>query len=72
MPNGDYIEGQFNGSFTEGVKVNGTFYKNCDPPSDAKKPSAQETINPKLVFCLYVLGYHFEVLFYSEPVHAWS
>jgi len=27
LPNGDYIDGQFNGSLTEGVKVNGTFYK---------------------------------------------
>lgn len=58
MPNGDYIEGQFNGSFTEGVKVNGTFYKNCDPPSDAKKPSVQETINPKLVFETFVFTFY--------------
>lgn len=27
LPNGDYIEGMFNGSFSEGIKVNGTFRK---------------------------------------------
>ena len=47
MANGDYIEGQFNGSFTEGVKVNGTFHKNCEPQVDPKKATAQDIVNPK-------------------------
>lgn len=25
LPNGDYIEGQFSGSFSDGIKVNGMF-----------------------------------------------
>jgi len=27
LPNGDYIEGQFSGSFSDGIKVNGMFRK---------------------------------------------
>jgi len=29
LPNGDYIEGQFNGSFSDGIKVNGMFHKSA-------------------------------------------
>ena len=38
MPNGDYIEGIFNGSFNEGIKVNGTYRKGVSeaPSSNAK------------------------------------
>ena len=36
LPNGDYIEGHFNGTFSDGVKVNGTFYKSTEPVTERK------------------------------------
>ena len=36
LPNGDFIEGSFNGSFTEGIKVNGTFRKALEPVTERK------------------------------------
>ena len=36
MTNGDYIEGHFSGSFTEGIKVNGTFFKATEPLVERK------------------------------------
>jgi len=37
LPNGDYIEGQFNGSFSDGIKVNGMFRKaTLDHMADSK------------------------------------
>ena len=36
MPNGDYIEGSFHGSFQDGIKVNGTFYKAAESVTERK------------------------------------
>ncbi len=36
MPNGDYIEGHFSGSFAEGIKVNGMFHKSAEPIHEKK------------------------------------
>jgi len=37
LPNDDYIEGQFSGSFTDGIKVNGMFRKaTVDHASDSR------------------------------------
>ena len=37
LPNGDYIEGHFSGSFTEGIKIkDGMFYKAEEPLTERK------------------------------------
>ena len=36
LPNGDYIEGSFSGTFSDGVKVNGMFYKSREPVTEHK------------------------------------
>ena len=36
MPNGDYIEGHFSGTFTEGIKINGMFHKAAEPIHERK------------------------------------
>jgi len=53
LPNGDYIEGQFNGSFSDGIKVNGMFRKAAiDHSTDSKMMSCTSSA----VFPKYVLS----------------
>ena len=47
LPNGDFIEGTFNGSFTEGIKTNGTFFKAAEDVSQRHGFSHALGIVPK-------------------------
>ena len=49
LPNGDYIEGHFSGSFLEGIKVNGTFYKATDAITERKGFTHALGLVPKYV-----------------------
>ncbi|KAL5005990.1 hypothetical protein ScPMuIL_017148 [Solemya velum] len=40
LPNGDHIEGMFNGSWNEGLKISGTFWKTKTSPSVEKSSHA--------------------------------
>ncbi|KAJ8319767.1 hypothetical protein KUTeg_001354 [Tegillarca granosa] len=44
MPTGDQIEGMFNGSWNEGLKINGTFNKCSTSPSVTEKKSSRIAI----------------------------
>ena len=52
LPNGDFIEGQFNGSFSDGIKVNGMFRKaTIDHSTDNRMMcSGSNSVFPKYVF----------------------
>ena len=39
LPNGDYIEGSFSGTFSDGIKVQGMFNKAAQNDSPVFKPS---------------------------------
>ena len=54
LPNGDYIEGSFNGTFSDGVKVNGTFHKSADNVTEIKGFTHALGVIPKLVIAAYV------------------
>lgn len=86
LPNGDYIEGHFSGTFTEGIKVNGTFYKSTEPVVDRKGFSHALGLLPKTFgtfsvvadrkwvdmfqHCQGLLGCHDNVMVHSDK--AWE
>ncbi len=63
MPNGDYIEGHFSGSFSEGIKVNGMFHKASEPVHERKGFTHALGLVPKYVaFLDYFFVRNFNVL----------
>jgi len=59
LPNGDYIEGQFNGSFSDGIKVNGMFRKDAlDHSTDNRLVTSGNNLTfPKYVLFCFILKY---------------
>ena len=49
LPNGDRIEGHFNGSFNEGIKITGVFHKGTEPVTERKGFTHALGLIPKLV-----------------------